>query len=162
MDIIELTSEYLKTELSIRALEDIKDKIGKDIKEYFNSQESNKQSIILKDDSGNKYKVQHCVRSTVNYNDEKLYNTLIEMDKKYIAKKVINTNVQITNWEEFKKVMIKHGVRINEVINFIQINKKVNRQEFQNSYELGEIDLTQLTNCYEIKTSSYLKLSDVK
>lgn len=85
------------------------------------------------------------------------------IDNKEISKQIIKKDYVITDWNEIVKVMKKYNVDPNEVIPYIQVNKKVDIDKAEQMMKLGELDILSYKDCYSVsEKSSYLKVGEIK
>ena len=49
--------------------------------------------------------------------------------------------------------MKEKGIKFSEVKPFLQISEKVETKALENMYEIGEIDLQEISDCYTVNTT---------
>lgn len=63
----------------------------------------------------------------------------------------------MVDYEGFAEIMKKHGVRFEEIRDYVKTEEKVSTERLKNMFDAGEIDLQEISDCYEIISSEYLK-----
>lgn len=89
----------------------------------------------------------------INYDIDKLKEKLTKGQKKKLIKK----NVSISDFQSFSEIMKQHGIKFSEIEPTLSILEKVDTKQLENMYEVGEIDLTEISDCYEVNTSYSLR-----
>lgn len=85
----------------------------------------------------------------INYDVDKLKEKLTKKQQK----KLIRKTVGISNFDEFAEFMKEKGIKFSEVKPFLQISEKVETKALENMYEIGEIDLQEISDCYTVNTT---------
>lgn len=70
-----------------------------------------------------------------------------------IQKKIIKKDYKITNMQGLKKYLKCCGVNPNEFRKYIEVVETVDEKEVQQLGDLGELSLSELSGCYDIKVS---------
>ena len=100
-----------------------------------------------------------CKRINVTYDVKKIKNTLEPEE----YKQFINSNVIVGNYAKFKKVMKKYGVPARDIKPLLIINEVVDSAKLQRLSEIGDIDLSEIKDCYTISPSAeYIMVKDIK
>ena len=117
-------------------------------------------SFFLSDEENEEIKIKITKVKTgrVSYDIPKLKNKLNKKQKKELIKRKIT----IENFDEFSKVMKERGIKPNEIINLLSIEEKVDTNKLKNMYEIGEIDLVEINDCFTLSQNEYLKVKEIE
>lgn len=97
-------------------------------------------------------------RTNIEYDIDKLKKKLPPK----ILKKVVVVQRDICDWDEFRRVMKKHGVEFLELKCALNKKEVVDQKEITSLYERGEISLDDIKGCYTatVKKSIVLKMNN--
>ena len=112
---------------------------------------SDKKYSILSD--ANVISFRLITRNNILYDIDKMKKKLTKKQRKQL----ITKNVKVVDYEGFAEIMKKHGVRFEEIRDYIKVEEKVSTEKLKNMFDAGEIDLQKISDCYEIISSDYLK-----
>lgn len=78
-----------------------------------------------------------------------------------VIKKVIESSYAIVDWDGFVSVLKKFGVKPNDVLPFLEVQRKVNQKKIDELSEIGEITKEDIDGCFEVQqTEGYLKFGE--
>ena len=112
---------------------------------------SDKKYSVLSD--ANVISFRLITRNNILYDIDKLKKKLTKKQRKQL----ITKNIKVVDYEGFAEIMKKHGVRFEEIRDYIKVEEKVSTEKLKNMFDAGEIDLQEISDCYEIISSDYLK-----
>lgn len=93
------------------------------------------------------------VKKTLVYYD---IAKLKEVLGKKKANKILEKSYSISNYELFKKVMQDYGVPPSELKACIDIKESVDTSKLQRAFELDEIDLKEIKECYTLGVNEFI------
>lgn len=126
--------------------EELKEELISELKK-----KSDKKYSVLSD--ANVVSFRLITRNNILYDIDKLKKKLTKKQRKQL----ITKNVKVVDYEGFAEVMKKHGVRFEEIRDYVKTEEKVSTERLKNMFDAGEIDLQEISDCYEIISSEYLK-----
>ncbi len=94
-------------------------------------------------------------RTNINYDIPKLKDKI----NKKVLSKIINKKVEIIDFEAFKKIMKDFKVPFKNVKDTLSIEEKVSTKSFEDQFKKGNIDVNEITDCYKISKSKYVKIT---
>lgn len=112
---------------------------------------SDKKYSVLSD--ANVVSFRLITRNNILYDIVKLKKKLTKKQRKQL----ITKNIKVVDYEGFAEIMKKHGVRFEEIRDYVKTEEKVSTERLKNMFDAGEIDLQEISDCYEIISSEYLK-----
>ena len=112
---------------------------------------SDKKYSVLSD--ANVISFRLITRNNILYDIVKLKKKLTKKQRKQL----ITKNIKVVDYEGFAEIMKKHGVRFEEIRDYVKTEEKVSTERLKNMFDAGEIDLREISDCYEIISSEYLK-----
>lgn len=101
------------------------------------------------------YKAQVNERTTINYFQDKLKKKL----DKEVYDIIIDKSYIVTNFSGLVRLMKEHGVDPAEFKRCISSVETLNRQKLTQAYNIGEITMVDLKDCYEAKVSKSIKVT---
>ena len=142
--------------------QEVKEKYGElqgRLKQYFKKSGDKSLQFSV---AGRNYRVTNVEPKTIVWNVEKLRKRLKENNvDSSVVKQVFENKYSINDWEGFTSVLKKHGMKPQDVIPFLDIQRKVNQKRINELSEVGEITEKDIEGCYELTDGSgYVKLSD--
>ena len=92
-------------------------------------------------------KVTNVVRRKVIFNPDALENKL----GKEFCREFISREYQITDWDKMVKLLKSKGIKPNEFLPFIKVEKRVDNSKIDQMESLGDITREELEGTYEVK-----------
>lgn len=116
-----------------------------------------KYSLEIDDESTSKNKTKNknftiCKRANISYNITELKKTL----DKELLNEVINKTWILSDSKKFQKILKRYGVKFSEIKDCLSCEETVKTAKIQELYDVGEIDLNKIKNCYSLKVTEYL------
>jgi hypothetical protein len=91
----------------------------------------------------------------IKYDAERLKNRL----KRSVFKKIAKRNIKIIDYTKFRKIMEKYKVPYIRVKDCLDVSYDIDTQAIKNLYEIGELDLLDISDCYEVSISEFIKMT---
>jgi len=100
-------------------------------------------------------KASYSERVNIDYDIAKIKERL----DKDVYKTIINKDYVITDYAAVVKLLKANGVNPKEFLKHVRVLESINRKKLADQYDVGEITMRDLKNCYEVRTSKNVKLS---
>ncbi len=119
------------------------------LKDYFR----NKSEKTIQFSVGSRsYKITDVNPQKIVWNVEKLLKRFKanEVDKEVINQ-IVKKTYSVSDWSGFVNVLSLHGIKPNEILPFISVEKKVDQKKMNELSEIGEITEEDVKGCYTIE-----------
>ncbi len=133
----------------------------------------NKRLIaVLKENNRENFKInfEDSEKNVIKYNFalRKRRQVAFDVDKvkeivtKEQKERLIQKTVSIVDYNAFVQIMKKYKVPFSEVKEYLDIRENVSTKALQTMHEVGDIDLQDLKDCYEMITTEYISMNKIK
>lgn len=150
-----LCLKFIDLRYKQKKIDEMIEDLKKEIIEEMDNNEIDRYVIHLSEDEINNSIIFNKVkRGNIKYDLEKLKNKLNKEQKSVIVKDVI-----VTDYYGFIKKMKEYNIKPKDLADCIYVEEKVDTVKLKSMHDLGEIDLREISDCYSLSQSVYLRVS---